>query len=317
MTTTTAAYDVPQKPYALGVHFRLGPLFHVLADAVPVGRSAVAKETAFRMICPDCATATNEPPAKPKGRGRSAPARRPEPATTSQTYTCSANPEHGPYAQSDLGRAREMPDGSLQPVTPEEIEYIRTGGIDARDIRFQAHPVAEVDELTRPAGHSYRLRPPVKPKPKAEDLLLYELLQHIVESNPKVAFIGECSLKEGTRGLFRLAVWRGQLLMEQLIHPDNLAEADEFGRSGLTKAQLTASAKKVEFEVIPFDEKAQAAVANSAAARLEEVLAAKAKGGAVPSKAPEQDLEALLAASLGLVQGSKPKAAPKPLRSVA
>jgi non-homologous end joining protein Ku len=122
-------------------------------------------------------------------------------------------------------------------------------------------------------------------------------------ANPDVAIVGELNLR-GTVKLYRVIVHRGQLLMHELVRPDDLADVDAIESIDATPAEIERATLLAADMVVPFD---PFEYRNLTVERVAELAAAKAAAGegtataaevAAPVKADVADILSLLERSI-------------------
>jgi non-homologous end joining protein Ku len=264
-----------QRAAASDVAIGLG-LIRTTVDVVPARRSD--GEAKFKLICPSCDTPT---------RG-------------AQTYICTHDDTHH-FTSDQADRAIEV-DKTLKRVTADEIAEIKDTELPAGEINFLVVPAGEVEAVTLPSGALYRLRP------KAENDQAYGLFAALV-SDPNFAFIGEMTMRSNQK-LYRASVWRGQVVLQELVRPSEFHEADPININ--IDPRLTAvSAKLVETLAEPFDPEA---FANRVRERALALAEAKRSGAPAPAKPkpitptavdPTDQLLAMLTASVEAAQAAK------------
>jgi non-homologous end joining protein Ku len=259
-----------QKTFASGIQLRLG-LFTVIADAVPIRQPNSAKSVSFSLVCPDCD----------------------EPQKVQQQYQCPAG--HGPFTPAQLHRARETEDG-LVPMSAEDLAKVAGEFIEgAMELRVVSRE--DVEAKTRPDGGAYRLR--LGGKKKDASALAYTTLIEAMKANSDKVLLGVLKLNGRVAPTpYKLEVWEGQLILQSLVRPQDLAERDDLPE-GVDEKYVAMASQLIEQMVEPFDPEL---LADERVQRLAEVLAEKE--GDVVAIAPKKsagsadDLMAALEASL-------------------
>ena len=254
------------KPYASDVRFTLG-LINFQADLMPLTESIV-KDTAFKLICPTC----------------------PDPIKPEQQYACPSG--HGPFKTGDLDRAREVGKDNLVRVTEDEVKSVKEPTLPPKQMVISVFSAVEVEEATRPNGAAYRLR---ADNAKETTSLVADLLL-----DGKYAFVGEANIGRSGQKLYRLSVWKGDLVLEELARPEEVV--------AFTPAHVSYDARLLDMartfcatQAEAFD---PAAYKNLVRERAKALDAAKASGQptpvtpATPASTPTDDLLALLEASI-------------------
>jgi non-homologous end joining protein Ku len=253
---------IQQKPYA-SLTFQLG-LFGLTAEAVPVRVTNSTKAVAFKNICPDCAV-----PTLPK-----------------QLYRCDAGHEH---TSGELAKAR-LEGKELIPVSAEVVEKVKAPDVIAGVMELQACPAAELEASTLPDDTAYRIRPDKK---NAKN---YALMLGLA-GDPETALYGVVKLGASSPKPYRLKVWEGQLIVQSLIRPENVAERDEIDVVEPEAKLVSMAQALVEAVKEPFN---AALLADTRLERLEKLMANLPACAPVEEAAAEDpdDLMALLEAAL-------------------
>jgi len=188
----------PQKNYATGIRLVIFDMVTFTVDAVPQSRPNSSKDSAMRRV------------AVVNGA--------PEPV--SQRYVTA---DGTAFAEHELGRAREIGDGTLVLLDADTVTAAKVGDLEANEFTVSIHPVDQVERACRPAGGGYRLRAPRKATAKEREL--YATIRAAIAAAPDKAFVGSLRLRS-SRAFYRLVVWNDQLLLQELTHPADLAEVD-------------------------------------------------------------------------------------------
>ena len=153
-------------------------------------------KTGFSSLCPSCE----------------------DPHAVSERYICSEQAGHGPFTRSQLKKGREI-DKVLYSVTDKDEELVKETTITKDEpVRVRIFDAAAVAASTRPTGVSYLLRP------LGKTLASYAAFAEFV-ADPKMAFLAEVMVR-GSQKLYRLESWNGQLVLQELIRPNELAVAE-------------------------------------------------------------------------------------------
>lgn len=281
--TTTVDDFTEQRSFASNVTFLVGEAA-VQLDVVPLRRTGSKQEASLKSVCP------NEHEA---------------PTTVRQFYEC----EHGhKHTDGQLLKARALDDGSLVLIDKDEASELRTGGFAKNQMIISAHPADEVAAQCRPDELGYRLRPNRKSAPIARKL--YSTLMALA-STDGVALLGELRLKDSRR-LYRLEVWNGQLIVQSLIHPDDLAGTDQIALPEFDKAQIKALQDRARELVDSFDPERYRFDAKAA---LDAAAAARAGNKDMPAPAPQvvtpEDIDVLELLGASITKASKARKAKK------
>jgi non-homologous end joining protein Ku len=252
------------KPTASDVSVSLLGLINFQVDLLPIAQSA-SSGPSFKMICVTC----------------------PKPTPVNQNYSCGKG--HGPFKQADLPKALEV-GKTLQRVTLEEITALREPQLPPKELSLSAFPTEQVEAATRPGGSTYRVR-------AERNQALVQMVTDLVASG-EATFLGELNLS-GTQKLYRLAVWKDTLVLEELVRPDMVHPFE--ATPTLYDARLLEQARQLtEIQLDDFD---PVQYRNFVRERTV-ALAAKADGAPVvaavpaPVKDPAADLLAALEAAV-------------------
>lgn len=278
---------------AAHAHLSLG-LISIPVDLVSTVEAAKKSATQFNMLCPDC----NEP-TKPE-----------------QFYMCEN--KHGvnglvttgatPYKAGDLTRRGKIVDGRMIEIPADEAKAVKESDDDGDAIfTLSRCPAEQVENATLPADLSYRVRPPKIGGTGDKYRQVYSLFYELA-SDPTQAIIGEITLRKQAR-LARLITHRGQLVLQLLVRPDDLAPAEHIDLVDLSDKERAMAQALVESVTSDFDTDQYR---NLARERAEALIAAKAADpNAVFAPAPGKttattvdDLTALLEASLANAKGA-------------
>lgn len=259
-----------QTAVATGVHFNIGAMSAQM-DVVPGRRPNLGKETELHFFCPD---------------------KHDTPARVSIQYVCADGHVH---TESELGRAYFGAEGDTPvALSDEDVKQLRCGAIEEKQIDLFVHPIADVEAATVPDESFYRIRPPRKAA--TQQRKLYALLLRMA-SDTKLALLGELRFRDG-RKLYRLRSFRGQLTLQSLVHPHDLAELDEIDVPELDEKLIELADEVLKASETPFD---PAAYGFEAKAVLDEIVARRSDAPlapVVPINAEAEDLMAKLQASV-------------------
>lgn len=275
MTTTEVT---AQKAHAADVKVSLG-VSTMPFDLVPVRVPNIGKDTRTVFTCPDHDT----------------------PARVKQFYICDDGHQH---TERELGNAfiGTSDDGeTLVPLTKEDLETVRNGGMDKIAIDLQVHPAAEVEAATIGDEAAYRVRPPKGAG--VRQLQNYGVLLELA-NDETYAIVGELRLKDSRR-LYRLRSHRGQLLLQSLIYPQNVAPVDDFEVPEISEALMAQGRAIIESMATPFNADAYGHDAASAMAKIVAERVAHPVVTDTPAEAPEaaSDLLGALEASVAKTKG--------------
>lgn len=282
-TTDSPVAPARQRAFASDVGFSIG-VMTVQLDVVSQGLPNAKAATTFSLACPV------------------------DGAPVRQHYRCEddhTNPDGTPFTEADLHRARVV-DGQRHAVTSDQIKEVTSSG-RVGAVEFRVHPAAQVEAATRHGGSGYRLRPPKKSSPQVAQV--YAVLLHLAQRSD-LAIIGEMELPRTGPKLYRLSHFHDQLMLDELVRPDELAPVDDVDASAAP--ELLAMAEKLaETLVADFDAGDYRNTARDRAAALDERLRngeTVEPGGEAAPAGPASDLMAALAASL---EAAKPVTPPR------
>lgn len=253
-------------------------------DIVPVKRKGLSEEARFPLACPECEN----------------------PVSVKQQYVCTENEAHGPYPQKGLLNMRSTDDGRVW-VNAEQIAEVKVGDEEAKQISFSIHHADEVLQTTIDSGTTYRVRPSKNATKGQKETVA--LITRIVDKGD-VTMVGSLVLK-GSRDVYRLGCWQGQLALFGMILPEDLAPTD------LLDLDAESSKKVVEAEAAlgdlagaPFD---SAVHYRDILGAVEKVLSEGTSKPAteVAEKEAGDDLLAFVNAGKPKKAAAKKKAAPK------
>lgn len=276
-----------QRSAASDVTFNFG-LLSFKANLYPTKVSSANKGTEFHMACQDCADVT----------------------PVDQGYSCPNG--HGPFKAGELERRYHVDaNGDKIEATKEEIAAAKSNGDDSKEIVLTVAPAAEVDTATLPGNNVYRVAVTSK-KPAKSDIQSLALLTTLVQAAAEdpagaKAFVGEITLR-GIPQLARLSTFRGELTLQLLVRPSEIADFDE------TSVQLDAALLNQGMELVnalsaPFDaeahndkvkERVAALIASKTPATGGGSAPAATGGGSAP--APSVDLGDVLSQMLANVK---------------
>jgi len=245
-----AAKPVRQRSAGSDFAFSLG-LVTLKADLVPAKQTGSDAESQFNTLCNDCPT-----PTKPN-----------------QVYVCPNDATHGPYKMGELTRRGKEVDGTLVEVTAEELAAVKTGDVAEKAFAISIFPADQVDKVTLPGDAVYRIRPRKDASPA--EYKTYGLLRELA-ADPTKALLGEFILKSGsTPKMGRLLVFNGQIVLQTLIRPSDLAPTDSIDDVPLSEKEQALATTLANSLIEDFD---PATWTNKVRERAKALLAAKADG---------------------------------------
>lgn len=283
MSKTTT--DPQQRAYASKVSLTMGMLtFQV--DLVPRSRPNLERGSGLHHYCvhPD--------------HGEDGP------AEVIRTYMCD---HYHVSAEADLPLGGFVDGYGIVTVDKAAVGAAIIGGDDEKLLEITAHPADEVEASTVPAGVGYRFRLPAKAGGVHHEMLA--AITKVVADHPELAFLGEMVLR-GSRSLYRLTVWRGQLVAESLIHPAELADlvAEELPSVEVGADRLAAVEGLMCGDVTPFNPDVYF---HDDRAKVAALLTKTAKGDAAEAAAAEVEDDPFAAITAAVAPAKPAKKAAK------
>lgn len=188
------------KTIASNVQLALGQ-YTTHVDLTPVRVANLEKVAKQTSICPSCTT----------------------PTKVSQRYVCDQDHTCLP---GELHKAVETENG-LARVTEADKEVLAENTFPTRQLTFEVLPAAVVEVNFRPDANAYRARFTSDRKSHRTAADQYAMLRALA-GRPGYRLVGLLKVKEGEEPAVYVAqVWRNQLVLQSLIRPQNLAEAEE------------------------------------------------------------------------------------------
>jgi non-homologous end joining protein Ku len=278
---TTEGSTMP-KPAAKDVVLQFfGSLVSITVDLMPtVDAGTKAKATSFKMVCPD--------------HGEAVPVQ--------QSYVCTDDPQHGPYLPGDCHKAREISKGQLAKVTPEEIAAAKASDdSEAKVLPIGIFDAASVERHTRPTGAVYRVQ-----SQRQADVV--SAFTDMVSQSPDKAFVGKM-VTRGAEKVYRLSVWRGELVAQELARPEDVLPAQDghvdYNPKLLDQLRMMADSQVEDFDPADYADTVRLRIAELDEARRTGEAPILTAGAAGPKAAPSDDLTSVLEAALAAAQGSK------------
>lgn len=284
----------PQRATAGGVRVTIdGTMLNLSADLCTVRRSAKH----FTNICPTCEESRDTET---------------DPTQLEQRYVCVEH-GHGPFLTGEVAKAREH-EGRLVAVAEEARIAAAEPDLPVGVIALSVFPAEQIEAMCRPGDTAYRLRPMKK---GGTHLGLYAFLRQVTASG-KYAMVGEMNLRGGQK-MYRLEVWSGQLVLQSLVRPEDIADVDdvdgEVDEKELTMGFKLLDAVCEEFDPAAFADRRQARIAAAV-----EAAAASPQTGDAPAEAPvvapaaTDEVLAMLEATLASITKAKPAKKKAPTR---
>lgn len=282
MSTATKAPRAIQKNAELTF---LG-VITLVANIMPTKRSA-SGDPETKLVCPVLDTAT---PLK-------------------QYYMVEDKPELGKWTVAECHRALSV-DDKLVKISTDALNALKEPTLPAGECDFKVFPLTDVLDNTLQSGTTY-LVSPTKMSEGSRAQQSYSMLIDLTEDAERqgLTFVGELTVK-GVQRMYRVIVRNGNLLLQELVRPDEILPPVEFP-SGYDGALLETAAKLMASQVAEFN---PAEYGNEVKARARQLAAdiADGKEPDVPAVATEKstedtdDLLALLTASVEAAAPEKP-----------
>lgn len=277
-------------------------------DVVGMKRPGLSDETGFKQVCPTCLTVhVEDEDGNPTDAVLVTPVK--------QVNICPVDPKHGPFGRNEVAKARLLGE-ALYPVSPEQVAYVEEGNCPDGELDLHRVPRADLDAATYPSGYVYRLRPK---KDAASTLgLIFKSVMAIAD-DPDTALLGQVKLRGLTR-LYRFSTWQGQLLIQELIRPDQISVTLD-DHSGIPVDERIAGQLEMVLTPEPFDPEAWHDEKAARTAELDEKLLA-GEVFVAPATEAAVDIDPV-AAAMALLGGGladkpvKPKAKAKKPKALA
>lgn len=188
---------------------------------------------------------------------------------------------------------RSDPDDDKSPLvvaTKDEIVAAKVGLIEPGVIDFKVHQGWEIDVLTLPGKAAYRLRPALTKKKtvRSQDMEVYAALVELLATCPHIALVGTMRVRDA-RATYRLSTWGGQLVLNEVLLPSDLADRDRV-EATVTDEAVAQLRTLIESRMEDFDESVHRFDSKAAVAELIErnrKIAAGEMLGQVPASPAE------------------------------
>lgn len=252
-----------QRSVSSSFNIRLG-LFNVPVELAPIRKPNTRNgaDTKLTNICPHCNSALG------------------------QRYAC---PEHGNFLISETAKARKTKAG-LIPIPPEELvtlEDPRAPGL----MEIKVCPADQILGATHPDGNAYRIRPAEVTPPG-----FFAALTEAAKDPQRVLYgVARLSMRSSSQP-FLITMARGQLVLQQIVAPADLAENDDLG-SVTVSPEYASMVKQLvtnmtqDFDPSTFEDDKAEKLAAIVESHKDEIITTPA-----PSAAPTDLLTALEAA---------------------
>lgn len=265
------------KPYVKGLTITSG-LLSMSGNVFTPKRPNAAATESFNLACP---------------------AHTDKPHKVSQRYVCPEDDTIDPFLPAECLKGKEV-NGELKLFSKEDIEAAKKSDLPARTLELSFHPYDPT--RTFASGSAYIFQPET---PQQFFATLLESLDSngvvTTDSGPKMA-CGLVSLRAGTEAFVRLERWGNQLVLREMVRPEDVAEFDEVDASVDVK-NINLFKQLVDATAEEFDPEAYKS-------RLRDRIAALVDAGGdgtvpapVERKTTAPDLEALLRASIEAAKG--------------
>lgn len=165
-----------------------------MGDLIPVKVTNAGKEERFFSLCPECD----------------------EPTRVTQVLVCAEHSDHGPLTRDQITRQGREVNGGIVVHTTDVVKEARQSDLPPNELVLHAYHRSDVELL--PSGSAYVFR--------ATGGKGYGVLLDFIEKNPNVVLIGRVNLRKAekifqvTRGL------NGQMILQELVWPEDLREFD-------------------------------------------------------------------------------------------
>lgn len=198
------------------------------------------------------------------------------------------------YDVKDLAKGVEDENGKIHVVDADTLAATKASTLPKDVMNITVHPVTEVEDQVFPSDNNAYVFYPNEDDPANKGYA--DFILTAVENSRTLAFMGTVNLRN-SEGLYRLTVWRGHLVIQRMLYPEQLQNHRP------QQVKLPASTKKLALTVVeelstPFHVETYRDEVNDRLVRLVEAVEA----GQVPSApapaasvaAPVFDLEAAL-----------------------
>lgn len=197
---------------------QLGPI-NAIGSLVKLEKTDTANK--YVSVCPDCEA----------------------PTPVRQQYVCTEESSHGPFVQGDLTvKARKVGDDLVR-VSAEEVKAARTSELPLNVFQATVHARDEISANVVPGSKSYIFLP------RSPDQY-YGLLTLMLEAGDN-EFIAVCNIKH-VEGLYRLTLWNGSVLLQQLLWPEDVNEFEPV-QADASQQLVEAAREMIERIRVPFD----------------------------------------------------------------
>lgn len=169
-----------------------------------------------------------------------------------QRYVCEDDPTHGPFGRGDVLKAV---DGQVIGTSEEYLASAKDddddSGDEIKNMILVPHLAEEVEQSTIFTGAAYAFAPAI-------DSAIYDILVSRIGADGAIdlpdgrrVLVGEV-LSRGTKSLYQLRTWNGQLIAQELARPEYMYEM-EAKQLEVNEAYDAMFATLVETSTEPFD----------------------------------------------------------------
>ncbi len=269
---------VKKRPYVSGLKVTLG-LLSTVGNVLNVKRPNAGVEEKFKHACP-------AHPDTPHG--------------VTQRYICAEGLDDELYATGDLLKGKETDDGWVL-VSPEDVAKVRASALPEKTLELQAHPYTPL--ATFASGGAYIFQPDSADQFYSTLLLLVDENGVVVTESGAQMIVGLVSFRKNTESFVRVERWGEQLVLRELIRPEDIDTFEPLEISVESKV-LDMAKQLLDAQSEEFDpETYKSSVRDRIAALVE-----GAEGGeaiAPVEKVEKQDTFALLEASIAAAKAKK------------
>lgn len=214
-----------------------------------------------------------------------------------QMYEC---PDHGSMLPANTARAKELDDGTLVPMTEQQVKAAKESQLPEKLFEMRVHERAEIGpSLVNGEGCYVFL-------PGDVSSTSYGILRDLITNHPEFVFIGMINLKKNDK-LFRLQVgMNDQLVFQEVVWFSDVKTMPETDAEYVPK--LYGMAENLVTSLLePFDPADYSRAARERmAAAIAEASGTPQDGTRKPAAKPKAlDLELMLSTALEATKGKK------------
>lgn len=246
-------------------------------DTFSVQRSGAGAEEKFALACPHSTDADVH--------------------GASQHYVCDQHGDVGTVG--DMAHRKEVSKGNFILVTEDEVAAAKRVDLDKGVLSLAVHPISDVEKFTFPYGSAYVF------VPSARDPLHGVLLAILSDPDCEYALMGEMTGVRGGVKLVRLEAWHGNLVIQELLRPEDTNEFDATAPATdpkhVSMALNLVATMAEDFDPETYKNRTRERVKALVEAKLNGTAPVASTSTPAAKKDPSQDFEALLAASMQAV----------------